>query len=88
MLFFGCQYILILSLSSLKKSNVDGINNLIEQIVKKYNIQSKIILVSANQTIEKGILLQCQDFIIDLSLRKFNKLLNNNIKIIDTIGEL
>lgn len=87
MLYFGCYNIGILSLTNKSECNKNDIKLLVNKVLEKYKYTPKIIFITINQQLKKGIILRYKDVIIDLSLKKLYELLNNKITI-NNIGEL
>jgi hypothetical protein len=86
-LYLGCYNISVLSLSEYNPSEQNQITDLVNTLLTKYKYTPKIIFVTINQQLEKGITLSYKDSVIDLSLKKLYELLNNKITI-NQIGEL
>lgn len=86
-LYFSCYNITVCSIPCYEKTEQNNILLLIEELIQKYKYNPKIIFITPNQEIQKGIILQYKGFMVDLSLKKLYELLNNQITI-NNIGEL
>ena len=87
MLYFGCYNIGILSINDYNEIEKKNITVLLEKLLEKYKYNPKIIFITTNQKLKKGIILSYKDSMINLSLKKLYELLNNKITI-NGIGEL
>ncbi len=86
-LYFGHYNISTLSIAQYNEEDKKNIIILIEQLLATYKYTPKIIFITRNQQLEKGIVFKYKDFNIDLSLKKLYELLNKKITI-NNIGEL
>jgi hypothetical protein len=86
-LYFSCYNIGLLSIAKYNITDKNEIITVIETILTKYEYHPKIIFITVNKQLEKGLTFSYKDLMIDLSLKKLYEILNNHITI-NQIGEL
>lgn len=86
-LYFSYYNVGLLSVAQYNTIDKTEITTVIKTILTKYQYTPKMIFITVNKQLEKGITFNYKDLMIDLSLKKLYEILNNNITI-NQIGEL